>query len=525
MLFLTADNPVNPYGHDVYVLHRYSALGPRQDVADANVYNFLADVKGSIGHVDVEFGADVTQWTNTYFGYNYVLNSVANAAAAAGDYNPFDLAHPGSADTINSMKVTINRRGLTDDREIYGNVTFPLFNLPGGKVQNVFGTEGRTERFYDDYDSQSEAGTVGGSAGNSSSGRREAYAAYDEILLPILKNLEADAAVRYDQYSDVGHKVTPKISLKYTILDSLLARASWGEGFRAPLLSELNANEQSSQEQAKDFLTCKNAGVSNTDCPTTQVNSVFLPNSGLKPEKSVQFGAGLVFQPTDWVDTSLDFYHIQIRDSVSTPTVASELLRESNGQPLTPGATITRKASGAIDEVDVQTINLDKITTEGLDYQLNGHFNMGAFGKLKPTFKWTYVINYETDDGVLPVQNVAGHAGTPRYRMVGGVDWSLKQFGASWNVEYIPATYAQDVTDPNDPSGLRTVGQGHVSSYSIHDVQASYTAPWKGTITLGIRDLFNHGVSTNFDLVSPYYDQTLYDPTGRALYARYTQKF
>ena len=64
-----------------------------------------------------------------------------------------------------------------------------------------------------------------------------------------------------------------------------------------------------------------------------------------------------------------------------------------------------------------------------------------------------------------------------------------------------------------------------MASNFVHDLQLSWESPWNGTLIVGVRDLFDRGVSTNFNLTSPFYDQTLYDPVGRMPYARVIQRF
>lgn len=546
LLQLSAANPNNPYpGQIINVYHRYVALGPRDDYGDSQIFSLFGSFKGSLGIGQAEFGAAYSNNEFTNFGYNYVLNSVAaaNADACPGPscYNPFDLANPGSADTLNSMRVTINRRSLTDAREAFANYQFPLVPLPGGMIQTSVGVEARKERFFDIYDSQSEAGTVGGSAGNSSKGERTAYAIYSETVLPIIEQLELDAAFRYDNYSDVGSAFSPKGSVRYTPMKELVFRGSAGKGFRAPLLSELNANNQGDSPVARDFTTCRDAGFPDASCPEKQFdNFQVVANNNLKPEKSTQWGMGFVIQPTDWIDASFDYFNIEIKDSIATPTLQEEIIREANGQPLTPGAIINRNPPGPGQTVgtisqtapgQVQTFNYLAIKTDGFDISINGKVALGALGSLRPSVRMSYIINSSADDGVVPPENGAGRAATndgsaqgPKYRMQFLNEWKLSEmFGFTWDIIFIPATAETSVTDPADP--LRTIPQGHIASNTRHDVQARFNAPWKGTLTVGCRDLFDRGVSPNYTLDSPYYAQTLYDPTGRIPYIGYSQKF
>lgn len=536
LLTLTAANRNNPYGEDVAVFHRYIGLGPRDNVTNSDVYSIFAAVKGKLGVVDVETGGSISKYSFTNFGYNYVLNSVARSQAASGNYNPFQPLNAGSAATLNSMKVTINRAGMTDYREVFLNGGLDAFSLPAGTAQLAFGTEYRVERFFDNYDSQSEARTVGGSAGNSADGDRNTYAVYSEMNLPILKDrqyvksFDVEIAGRYDRYNDVGGEFSPKVALKYRPVDEVLVRAAYSEGFRAPLLSELNANDATSAPSARDFTVCRRATppVPDASCPEAQYdNTLFKANPDLKPETSKQYGAGIVVQPTKSIDISLDYYEIEINGSIETPSLQSQILREANGQPLTPGSSLNRTMTGTLNRTQpaiLQTFNYSSITTRGID--LNGEVrqSLGGFGRVRGTAQVAYVLSFKSDDGVLPAQNEVGRAGIPRYRASAGADWSLgKTWTAAYNVSYIPGTAAGEATRAANP--LFTDATGKVGSYSLHDIQASYTAPTKTTISLGVNNVFDQGPSENKLVGNPNYDQTLYDPTGRVPYVRLTQKF
>ncbi len=62
---------------------------------------------------------------------------------------------------------------------------------------------------------------------------------YGELNVPILANLEAELAVRYDHYSDFGSTTNPKVTVRYQPTHDLLLRGAYGTGFRAPTLYDL----------------------------------------------------------------------------------------------------------------------------------------------------------------------------------------------------------------------------------------------------------------------------------------------
>lgn len=513
--------PTNPYGEDVVVAHRFLPLGTRDNNNRAGVFSIVSALTKSFDEVETELGARITRYTFTELGSGYLLRSVAAAAAASGAYNPFDIANPGDQATLDSMVVTINRDGLTEYREAFATVKLPLFDLPAGRVDSAFGIEYRQERFFDVYDSQSEAGTIGGSAGNSSSGKRNAYAVFGEAVLPVIEDVEVNIAARYDDYNDVGGAFSPKVSARWLVQPNLTVRGSIGKGFRAPLLSELNANDAFSAISARDLVTCRAAGLPDSQCPEAQYDTFILANSDLDPEDSTQFGFGVAMQPLDWLDFTLDYYNITIEDSLTTYTVQSLIFRELLGSPLPEGTSIDR--SGARPVFTTTTDNISEIYTHGIDFLLNTRFNFGDWGQLRPTLAVSYVLGYEEDDGVLPVRDEVGDPGVPEYRATADIAWVWQDFTTTWTTTFIPSTSATLI--PGDPNPLDQQQSGHVASNTVHDLQVKWDTPWNSSLIVGMRDLFDRGVSNNFTLTSPFYDQQLYDPVGRTPYARFVQRF
>jgi iron complex outermembrane receptor protein len=129
---------------------------------------------------------------------------------------------------------------------------------------------------------------------------------YGELRLPILKNLEAQLAARYDHYSDYGSSTVPKIGLKYTPTDMVALRGNLGKGFRAPTLPEISPSTATFFVQVID---------PQTDT-TQQISGVFAGNPNLKAEKSTSANLGIVFEPSRNFSTSLDYYWIKWKDIV-----------------------------------------------------------------------------------------------------------------------------------------------------------------------------------------------------------------
>ena len=84
---------------------------------------------------------------------------------------------------LSGLKVTTSRIGRFEQEEVFASAAFDVLELPGGTLQAVVGAEYRKETYSDQYDSLSEAGQVGGSAGNSAGGGRDVKGAFFEGFL------------------------------------------------------------------------------------------------------------------------------------------------------------------------------------------------------------------------------------------------------------------------------------------------------------------------------------------------------
>jgi iron complex outermembrane receptor protein len=73
----------------------------------------------------------------------------------------------------------------------------------------------------------------------ATSHERDISSAYAELLAPITKTLELQAALRHDRYEGVGSSTNPKLGLCWQPTRMLVLRASASTGFRAPSFSEL----------------------------------------------------------------------------------------------------------------------------------------------------------------------------------------------------------------------------------------------------------------------------------------------
>lgn len=551
-------NPVDPLvqpiaSSDILLYHRFAALGERDSYLSNTTSSFTGGIEGRAGNFDLDFGVRYVESRATDTGYNYVVGGLAQEHITSGSYNIYD-PFAGDPNAL-GFTATIGRDLKTSSKEFYGSASFDLFEMSGGIAAAVVGAEYREDYYQDIYDQLSAAGQIVGSSGSSASGDRTVSAAFVEVLFPISDRFEIDLAGRYDSYNDYGSDFSPKIAMRYQPLDSLTLRASYGEGFRAPSLDILSQQPSFGAATTGDPATCQL--LTGTSSCNTQVTTYSIANPDLESEQSEQFSLGVVWDMTEWLNLTLDYYNITINNQIATIGMATVVgcLRGTtsicpSGLTAFPqGTTLPNPALGLGAEFDPATggivnaqtgfANIGWLDTDGYDFTARTNFDLGNLGTLRSTLSVSYVNNFASNGG----ENIAGRAGanglsTPRLRAGLINSWRVGDWDLNWNLSYthsmqsrsyrewlaltrLPERSAQQEDDLEFFAGQPWRQQ----SWLINDIQVNYNAPWNATITLGVNNVADKEPAFDSAFGGASYDTFLYDPWGRQPYFRYTQRF
>ncbi len=532
-IFQVSDGTVNDIvkgdGRPTYFYHRFAAAGNRDNFTDTTNQDFLVGFQGQLTDtISVDFGARRTSYKYLETGRGYVISSLAQAAADRGDYlvtDPFGATQ----ETLDGFTATIGRNSFYKSQEYFANVNFDLFEMGGGVSNAVIGAEFREDRFEDIYDSLSRAGVVLGSSGGSSGGGRDVTSAYFEWLLPFTSAFDITLAGRYDKYSDYGNDFSPKIAARWQPLENLTLRASYGQGFRAPGLDILTQADSFSAESVVDRQTCLAVGLSEYclnsrgQLSPQQVDTYFIANPNLESEQSTQYSVGLVYDPVDWLDLSVDYYNIEIDNSITVVGAQSIVDRDLDPAtygPIPDGLGIVRNpTNGRITEITAGYRNVGTLETNGVDFRANTDFDFGGAGRLQNRLTVSYVNKYDVISGNY-VTTYEGEIGYPDLRANLANDWAFGDWNFTWNVNYIGG---QD-TAASVIDGITVAPARDVGGYATNDVQVAWSAPWNAKIAVGatnVGDRYPELVA--FD--GRPWNFYLYDAYGRTVYFRYTQTF
>ena len=305
--------------------------------------------------VDVNVGVNMDLANDmaleAYYTYSdYRSTSIGKYYLSYGGFAENVLYEVSDLDTyIANLKTTT----LNDDRQrmqkVFAGLQFDLMEMAGGTAVGYVAAETFDVDYRADVDAQSEAGLVGGSAGNSAQGSRSVKAISAEAILPVTDFIEVDVAVRYDDYDDFGSEVSPRVGATFTMIDDLTIKASYGQGFRAPDLSDLYGATSFSAENAIDYYGCSLDGVPEAECPNRQFDTYIGSNPNLDAETSETVSLGAEYTYDDnWVG-SINYVILELQSAVEYVSAQDMLNVDFNTGGQNP--QVIRNATGSVVEI------------------------------------------------------------------------------------------------------------------------------------------------------------------------------
>ena len=440
--------------------------------------------------------------------------------SAASSYNLHDFTLNSDAVRdqlrINSSRNAVSTLTFLDTK---GSTELQSVMMPGGPMGVAVGAEYRRESLKDRPTAAAQNGEILGQGITATDGSRNSSAVYAELRLPLLKNVEAQLAARYDHYSDYGSSATPKIGVKWTPTDMIALRANWGKGFRAPTLPEISPSVATFFTQIIDP----------DDDAVRNISGVFAGNPDLKAETSKSLNLGIVFEPTKDASISVDYYRIRWKNIVNAPSF-QDIVDEScpNGGtafgnapcPSTP-VVIRNPADNTVVTVLSNYENLASTVTSGFDVDMRYGVPTLTFGKFTGRLNATYVRSFK-ENGTSVVGSNLGSNTIPRMKYAAALDWDIGAWRATtrlnyikgWRQEALPGSFFG--APPQDPRFQTGIYPEKVASYHTLDLYGSYQ--------FNKNLMFSASVLNAFDRKPPYdpgfsaaflYDFSQFDAKGR----------
>ena len=548
---------------------RTLAAGPRTNVTKEKNDRLLLGAEGSGYGWDYNVGLMRTQnkVTDSYVdgwlkesvllrtGLTPKAPGYSAAVLAAGgidpNINPFSISQDAAGQAaLAAAKVNqVVRVGKSTRDSIDGRASREVYNLPAGPLSLAVGAEFRREKYEDIPADIFSTGDLVGSGGDLQpvSADRRVSAAFAELNIPIVKNLEGGIAARFDHYSDFGNTTNPKVTLRWQPTQALLLRASAGTGFRAPTLPELftGTTQTNSGGVYDDPLYDSSLGAGTSRC-ATQFNGQYCGaqlkikqggNSSLQPEKSYQWSAGFLLEPTRDVSVGVDYFYIKQRQQIGIingDIKIQDYIDNFNRTTRTSSSVYSGDIITKVDPIAAATVidytaanyaNVAEQITSGIDISARYRLPQTAYGQFTAGIEATYLTSSKNklkgqSDYTQNIGLYATFGPVLRYKQVLSLNYDYGPFNAAvfynWSSSY-------EDQNPTPAGTTRRVG-----AYETIDISSSYTAFRALKLTLGIRNLMdrNPPFSNQNQYFQVGYDPTIGDPHGRTYYARlsYTYK-
>lgn len=514
---LPVGNPSNPTGLPQDIVYTFESVGPQDYIVRSNTARLDGGLKGDIAgtwgwQANVGYSEnDVTQ-TN----YNSIVVPVLAAEIASGSFN---FLNPGLSPGANNALRTAFSQNSVSKLESFGlKASGDWFSLPAGPVQAALGYEYRHESIDDVPDKLITSGQILNFGSTAVDGARSVNAIFGELAIPIFKTLDADLALREEDYSDAGNNVSPKLSLRWQPLDSLVFRGSVSAGFRAPSLPEI------SNASSTSFIGGIFDPLDPLGRPAVTIAEVTKANPNLKPEKSTNIDLGFVFSPIRDLSFSVDYYQINVRNAIASETTPQDIVDDPAAFP----NQIVRTPGGFLQYVVIPYENLYNIETNGIDFDAQRTVPLPLDAKLTFELNGTYVdrlavnsqmggplTNYAGTDGWLYFSPIGGGGPVPRIRGSASATWENPSWVARLAANYISGyteVICQDFGCGNGSPTGSAAGQ-NVGSLTTFDLYGEYRGIKHWRFYAAVINLFNRHPPwdpTNFP-----FDPTLYDATGR----------
>jgi iron complex outermembrane receptor protein len=346
---------------------------------------------------------------------------------------------------------------------------------------------------------------------------RQSIAAYLDVEAYLTDDFLVGGALRYEDFSTFGNTTNYKLTAQYQLTDELSLRASHSTGFRAPTVGQANVvNTQTSLVNGEL--------IQSATYPPTQAVSVELGGQPLKPEESVSFAAGLVYQNGDFFMT-VDAYSIEVTDRVAqTDKIFITQENVDNLQGKYPNPELLLGGSVTFFANDFDT------STQGVDVVMN--YDMAL---MDGTSKLSLAYNYNSTEVDDPGQFTSAfkvrrlEEGIPEHRGTLTFAQNWEDISMFVRGNFFGEWFATHADEPDVDSSYgwsETVG----ASFTL-DAEVSYYVNDSWTLSAGANNILDTKAQElqqggAYSIVgAEYYESGPFDYNGGFYYVKATYNF
>jgi iron complex outermembrane recepter protein len=302
---------------------------------------------------------------NTRESLSYALTSNNHGRDGCMFYNPYltSQADPSMAnqqELIDWMMPTVRRADKRNQLGVFDAVLAgEMFDMAGGMAQFAVGAQYRKQNTKSIAPVQNVPG-LNAILGYDAQGRPDSYhyvsnnfecsmcifdydhdrstkAAFLELSLPFLQNIESQVALRFEDYGgNIGSELTPKVALSWRPTDAWLFRGSFSQSFRAPNMGIQLEGLESSSVTFRDPIS--NQDVRSGLVPPTNdfaepetTYTVGMPAPDLGNESANTYSTGFIWTPggvLEGLSLNADIWRFEVKDRVMPQPGISSIAHE-----------------------------------------------------------------------------------------------------------------------------------------------------------------------------------------------------
>lgn len=215
----------------------------------------------------------------------------------------------------------------------------------------------------------------------------------------------------------------------------------------------------------------------------------------LKPEESTNINLGIVLNPIENLNATVDVYQVVVRnrliDSGYAEGAAAAAALTAGGIVLPSTATYI-STNYLQNAADTRTRGADIAASYRTDFQSYGVVDWSISANINDT----QLLRVATDATGAPVTNAQEDAWltstTPKYKVIVGANWQIASWGIALH-EHIYGPASDEVTIYEGPNTFSTTVFDHFEepAKATTDLAVSYAFVPNLTLTLGANNLFN----------------------------------
>jgi outer membrane receptor protein involved in Fe transport len=525
-----------------YIGRRMVEVGSRQSLDTRDGLRILVGVEGELNETwnyDAYYSKSILDRIQLQNG-NVSRSRVAQAALVndsatacqnpANGCVPLNLFGAGNISQAAANFIGIGAINITsiEQQVAQGSISGTIGSLPTAdeSIGLVVGLEYRQDDSRFQPDTALSSGDVSGfNAGNPTVGGFNVTELFTEISIPVTNQIEAWGAYRYSDYSNIGGVSSFATALSFAPTDKMRFRAGFQTAVRAPNVSELFSGGGQGFPGATD--PCSAAGFipGTTDAAlcaatglspaavgvftqaNTQIQGQFGGNVNLAEEESDTFTLGAVFQPTENLDITVDYFDIEITDAIdvlggSVNNVLDICYNQVRDISSPFCQAISRRPDGNVGNVNVLNSNIGALETSGIDFNIawskDLDFGIGGEGStLDISTKATYLLAFdETPVSELPGTNECAGSfgntcGSPLNELIVNtrVTWNSGKWGLSALVRYLSAVDDEVIEISDTPRDQVLVDE--LSAEVYLDLAATYAFSDDFSMNFGINNILD----------------------------------